>query len=71
MKIHSLSLSALHHKQVSHVSPEQLAFVTLLVQQNTLIISERRAVAVAAEENATFVQTDTPVHKPGDTGKSL
>ncbi|EDM01771.1 similar to ovostatin-2 (predicted), isoform CRA_c [Rattus norvegicus] len=53
--------------KVSHVSPEQLAFVTLLVQQNTLIISERRAVAVAAEENATFVQTDTPVHKPGDT----
>ncbi|EDK99894.1 cDNA sequence BC048546, isoform CRA_b, partial [Mus musculus] len=48
------------------MSSEQLAFVALLVQGNTLKISERRSVAIAAEENATFVQTDTPVHKPGD-----
>ncbi|XP_028610361.1 ovostatin homolog [Grammomys surdaster] len=53
--------------KVSQLSSEQLAFVTLLVQGNTLKISERRAVAIAAEENATFVQTDIPVHKPGDT----
>ncbi|XP_052028669.1 ovostatin homolog [Apodemus sylvaticus] len=53
--------------KVSQISSEQLAFVTLLVQGNTLKIFERRAVAIAAEENATFVQTDTPVHKPGDT----
>lgn len=53
------------------MSSEPLAFVTLLVQGNTLKISEKRAVAIAAEETATFVQTDTPVHKPGDTGKSL
>ncbi|XP_034368459.1 alpha-2-macroglobulin-like protein 1 [Arvicanthis niloticus] len=53
--------------KVSHMSSEQLAFVTLLVQGNALKISERRAVAIAAEETTTFVQTDTPVHKPGDT----
>ncbi|NP_001001179.2 ovostatin homolog precursor [Mus musculus] len=53
--------------KVSQMSSEQLAFVALLVQGNTLKISERRSVAIAAEENATFVQTDTPVHKPGDT----
>ncbi|KAL6063986.1 hypothetical protein STEG23_028506, partial [Scotinomys teguina] len=53
--------------KVSQTSSEQLAFVTLLVQGKTLRISERRAVAIAAEENATFVQTDTPVYKPGDT----
>ncbi|XP_021047084.1 ovostatin homolog [Mus pahari] len=53
--------------KVSQMSSEQLAFVTLLVQGNTLKISERRSVAIAAEENVTFVQTDTPVHKPGDT----
>ncbi|EDK99895.1 cDNA sequence BC048546, isoform CRA_c, partial [Mus musculus] len=52
--------------KVSQMSSEQLAFVALLVQGNTLKISERRSVAIAAEENATFVQTDTPVHKPGD-----
>ncbi|XP_040593878.1 ovostatin homolog isoform X2 [Mesocricetus auratus] len=53
--------------KVSQTSSEQLAFVTLLAQGNTLKISERRAVAIAAEENATFVQTDTPIYKPGDT----
>ncbi|XP_005365351.1 ovostatin homolog [Microtus ochrogaster] len=53
--------------QVSQTSSEQLAFVTLLAQGNTLKISERRVVAIAAEENATFVQTDTPIYKPGDT----
>ncbi|KAK7805043.1 hypothetical protein U0070_021725, partial [Myodes glareolus] len=53
--------------QVSQTSSKQLAFVTLLAQGNTLKISERRVVAIAAEENATFVQTDTPVYKPGDT----
>lgn len=71
MKTHSLPVSALLHKQVSQMSSEQLAFVALLVQGNTLKISERRSVAIAAEENATFVQTDTPVHKPGDIGKLL
>ncbi|KAL1791017.1 pregnancy zone protein-like, partial [Sigmodon hispidus] len=30
-------------------------------------LQTKRAVAIAAEENATFVQTDTPVYKPGDT----
>ncbi|XP_057623601.1 ovostatin homolog [Chionomys nivalis] len=53
--------------QVSQTSPEQLAFVTLLAQGNTLKISERRVVAIAAEEKATFVQTDTLIYKPGDT----
>ncbi|CAH7422789.1 ovostatin homolog [Phodopus roborovskii] len=53
--------------KVSQTSLEQLAFVTLLAQGNTLKISERRAVAIATEENATFVQTDTPIYKPGDT----
>ncbi|XP_051011620.1 ovostatin homolog [Acomys russatus] len=53
--------------KVSLMSSEQLAFITLFAEGNTLKISERRTVAIAAEENATFVQTDTPVHKPGDT----
>ncbi|OBS79796.1 hypothetical protein A6R68_22003, partial [Neotoma lepida] len=53
--------------KVSQTSSEQLAFVTLLAQGKTLKISERRVVAIAAEENETFVQTDTPIYKPGDT----
>ncbi|ERE67082.1 putative ovostatin like protein [Cricetulus griseus] len=58
---------ACNNFKVSQTSSEPLAFVTLLAQGNTLKISERRAVAIAAEENTTFVQTDSPIYKPGDT----
>ncbi|XP_008823714.1 ovostatin homolog [Nannospalax galili] len=51
--------------KVSQKSAKQLAFVTLFAQGDTLKISERRAVAIAVEENATFVQTDKPIYKPG------
>ncbi|XP_057560123.1 LOW QUALITY PROTEIN: ovostatin homolog 2-like [Hippopotamus amphibius kiboko] len=57
--------------EVSHKSSEQMAFVTLLVKGNTLKIFERRSVALASEETVTFVQTDKPIYKPGENGKSI
>ncbi|KAM5262734.1 ovostatin homolog 2-like [Ctenodactylus gundi] len=52
--------------KISHKSSERLAFVTLSAKGNTLTISERRSVAIAAEETVTFVQTDKPIYNPGE-----
>nr|XP_020760295.1 LOW QUALITY PROTEIN: ovostatin homolog 2-like [Odocoileus virginianus texanus] len=55
--------------EVSHTSPEQMAFVTLLVKGDTLKIFERRSVALSSEETVTFVQTDKPIYKSGENVK--
>ncbi|XP_017749794.1 PREDICTED: ovostatin homolog 1 [Rhinopithecus bieti] len=52
--------------KVSQKSSEQLAFITLLAKGATHQISERRSVAVIAEEKATFIQTDKPIYKSGE-----
>ncbi|DAA29270.1 ovostatin 2 precursor [Bos taurus] len=57
--------------EVSHKSSEQMAFVTLLVKGDTLKIFERRSVALSSEETVTFVQTDKPIYKSGENGKSI
>ncbi|XDA75019.1 hypothetical protein R6Z07M_005238 [Ovis aries] len=57
--------------EVSHKSSEQMAFVTLLVKGDTLKIFERRSVALSSEETVTFVQTDKPIYKSGENGKSM
>uniref|UniRef100_A0A8B9Y444 Uncharacterized protein n=1 Tax=Bos mutus grunniens TaxID=30521 RepID=A0A8B9Y444_BOSMU len=57
--------------EVSHKSSEQMAFVTLLVKGDTLKIFERRSVALSSEETVTFVQTDKPICKSGENGKSI
>uniref|UniRef100_A0A8C7B1L0 OVOS protein n=1 Tax=Neovison vison TaxID=452646 RepID=A0A8C7B1L0_NEOVI len=57
--------------QVSQKSSEQLAFVTLLAKGETLRIFERRSVALTSEETVTFMQTDKPIYKPGENGKSV
>uniref|UniRef100_A0A667GCT9 Ovostatin n=1 Tax=Lynx canadensis TaxID=61383 RepID=A0A667GCT9_LYNCA len=56
--------------KVSQKSSEPLAFVTLRAKGETLKIFERRSVALASEETVTFVQTDKPIYKPGQKGKS-
>ena len=48
-----------------------MAFVTLLVKGDTLKIFERRSVALSSEETVTFVQTDKPIYKSGENGKSI
>uniref|UniRef100_A0A8C0JYP0 Ovostatin homolog 2-like n=1 Tax=Canis lupus dingo TaxID=286419 RepID=A0A8C0JYP0_CANLU len=57
--------------QVSQMSSEQLAFVTLLAKGKTFKISERRSVVLISEETATFMQTDKPIYKSGENGKSI
>ncbi|CAK7298902.1 Ovostatin homolog 2 [Vulpes lagopus] len=52
--------------QVSQMSSEQLAFVTLLAKGKTFKISERRSVVIISEETATFMQTDKPIYKSGE-----
>lgn len=53
------------------MSSEQLAFVTLLAKGKTFKISERRSVVLISEETATFMQTDKPIYKSGENGKSM
>ncbi|XP_063496869.1 ovostatin homolog 2 [Symphalangus syndactylus] len=53
--------------KVSQKSSEQLAFITLLAKGDTHQISERRSVAVISEEKVTFIQTDKPIYKSGES----
>lgn len=64
-------LTACFVPQVPVVSEEMVATVHVAVQGKMEALSKKTKILIRPSSFLTFVQTDKPVYKPGQTGESV